>query len=156
MKWIKDKAFYKCSGLSYLNLPESLITIGTSAFEDSSVDSVYIPNSILEIRKKAFSGCDIPVVISAIENPFEISTDVFSKNTYYNATLYVPVGTMELYKNTKGWNSFNYIVERISSGIKDFTVDNKTSKYIYDINGRKLKNPQKGINIIGGKKILIK
>jgi hypothetical protein len=33
-------------------------------------------------------------------------------------------------------------------------LDKKVNAPIYDLNGRRLTEPQKGINIIGGKKIL--
>lgn len=42
-----------------------------------------------------------------------------------------------------------------SSGIQHVTIDNNSIN-VYDLNGRKLKEPSKGINILSGKKILIK
>ena len=51
-----------------------------------------------------------------IEKPFEIrgknSYDrAFSKNTFNNATLYVPKGTIDKYKATEGWKDFLFIEE---------------------------------------------
>jgi hypothetical protein len=71
---------------------------------------------VTSIGNGAFSGCDIPTVISLIENPFTIvgktsSGGVFSLNTYNNATLYVPKGTIDKYKATGGWKDFMYIEE---------------------------------------------
>ena len=64
----------------------------------------------------AFNGVDIPTVISLIENPFTIegraSDDkIFTYNTFVNATLYVPKGTIEKYKATGGWRDFVFIEE---------------------------------------------
>lgn len=42
------------------------------------------------------------------------------------------------------------------SGVQNITLDKSTNAPIYDMNGRKLKEPSKGINIIGGKKYLVK
>ena len=154
---IGDRAFYKCSGLpSSLKLPASMKSIGKNAFVGCSFDSVYIPKNITSIGSKAFGDCDIPEVVSLIENPFEITTDVFSTNTYYNATLYVPVGTKNKYKATKGWKQFYFIVEGTPSDIKNVTLDKETNIPIYDLTGRRLKKPNKGVNIISGKKIVIK
>ena len=45
----------------------------------------------------------------------------------------------------------------VPSSIKSITMDKKlTSSAIYDMNGRELTSIQKGINIIGGKKVLVK
>lgn len=72
-----------------------------------------IPNSVTYIGEYAFANCDIPEVISKIENPsdYNIKTNTFSNNTFYNATLYVPSGTIEKYKNKEGWKEFMYIEE---------------------------------------------
>ena len=59
---------------------------------------------------------DIPTVISLIENPFTITGKTsdyrtFSQNTFNNATLYVPKGTIDKYKATDGWKDFVFMEE---------------------------------------------
>ena len=81
----------------------------------TNLTSVTIPNSVTSIGNKAFSGCDIPKIISNIENPFEIDKTTFTDNTFYNATLYVPEETIGKYKATEGWNKFIFIEEGPSS-----------------------------------------
>jgi len=44
----------------------------------------------------------------------------------------------------------------IPEGIDDITTGNKTHKGIYNLQGQRLSTPQRGINIINGKKILMK
>ena len=44
----------------------------------------------------------------------------------------------------------------IGDGIKDIMIDKSIIEGVYDLMGRKLKAPQKGINIINGKKTLVK
>jgi len=115
---------------------------------------------VTSIGGSAFDGVDIPTVISLIENPFTIrgkTSDyrTFTQNTFYNATLYVPNGTIEKYKATDGWKDFLFIEEGTPTGITSVTSDKETlNAPIYDLNGRRLTEPQKGINIIGGKKVL--
>ena len=49
------------------------------------------------------------------------------------------------------------MVEVETSGIEGVALDSTFgANSMYDLNGRKLKEPQKGINIIGGKKVLLK
>ena len=133
-------AFSGCSGLTSIDIPNSVTSIGEEAFSGcSGLTSVTIPNSVTGIKKSAFAGCigmtsvtipnsvtsidiyafdeaDILAVTSQIENPFAITgktskSKTFSSNTFNNATLYVPKGTIDKYKATQGWKDFINIVE---------------------------------------------
>ena len=60
-------------------------------------------------------------VVSQIEEPFQIEgktklNRTFSKNTFYNSTLYVPTGTKEKYKSAEGWKDFTFIEEGTGNG----------------------------------------
>ena len=68
-------AFYNCSALTSVNIPNSITEIGGSAFEDcSSLTSVNIPNSVTTIKSEAFGFCsaltsvNIPNSVTTIEN----------------------------------------------------------------------------------------
>lgn len=70
-----------------------------------------IPNSVTSIGNYAFIDSDILSIISWSENPCSISIYTFSKNTINNATLYVPVGTIDKYRDTFRWRDFLFIEE---------------------------------------------
>ena len=159
---IGNWAFFGCSGLTSVTIPNSVTSIEDYAFQYcKGLTSVTIPKSVTSIGDEAFDGVDLTTVVSLIENPFVIvgkssSSRAFSENTFDNATLYVPKGTIDKYKATEGWKDFLNIEEGNPSGIK--VVENTQNKNatIYDLNGVRLSEPKKGINILNGKKVVVK
>ena len=88
------------------------------------------------IEYQAFDGADIPTVISLIENPFKIegkSSDyrTFSPNTFYNATLYVPKGTIDKYRATDGWKDFWFIEEGTPQQCEKPTISYLNGKLMF-------------------------
>ena len=102
---INNYAFYGCSDLNSVTIPNSVRLIGYNAFY-----------SITNISNNVFLECNIPEIITKIENPFDIDTSTFSNKTFSNATLYVPEGTIDKYKATEGWKKFTNIEEGNGSG----------------------------------------
>ena len=83
---IEENAFAGCTGLTHINLPPSLKTIGPSAFKNTGITQIQFPNSVYEIGASAFQGLPIvglslPPSITKIGNaafaeikaPFEIT-----------------------------------------------------------------------------------
>ena len=68
---IGDWAFLKCSGLTSISLPESVTSIGEGVFGECGLTSVYIPNSVTSIGERTFCGC---VSLSSISIPNSVTT----------------------------------------------------------------------------------
>ena len=78
-----------------------------------------IPNSVTAIGSKAFYCENLAEVVSMIDNPLAIggkSAGTFHLNTFNNATLYVPAGTIDKYREKEGWKDFAFIEEGTGSG----------------------------------------
>ena len=131
---ISNSAFFHCTSLASLTIPEGVTSIGEYAFSrltsintilesvfdigesafssPDSLTSVTIPNSVTSIGKSAFKGrSSLTTVYSLIENPFNISSDVF-EGISDAATLYVPKGTKDAYESNNDWTRyFSRIIE---------------------------------------------
>ena len=58
MEYIGDNAFYGCTNLKSINLPDTITYIGECVFRfDSSLDNVKLPNRIKTIKKMTFQSC---------------------------------------------------------------------------------------------------
>ncbi len=65
-------AFSYCSGLTSIEIPNSITSIGMSAFSDcSSLTSIEIPNSVTSIGYSAFSDCSS---LTSIEIPNSVTS----------------------------------------------------------------------------------
>ena len=79
------------------------------------------------------------------------SADGFSDKAYFNATLYVPIGSKERYANAPIWKNFWNIQEYDAiTGIQQINTDNKTPHAVrtYTLEGTCTDTPVRGINII--------
>ena len=175
---IGDKTFQGGNEVTSVTIPNTVTSIGQEAFMYLQITSIDIPNSVISIGDGAFMGCQyltsvtipekvtsigkgafyeinrLETVISYIKEPFEINK-VFTQESYQNATLYVPKGTIEKYKATNGWKDFKIIEEMGESGINHVEAQASDAPY-YDLNGVRLSQPRKGINIQNGQKVVIK
>lgn len=84
--------------------------------------------------------------------------EVFYSVPLENATLSVPRGTYEKYANTEVWKEFGNIIEYdfVETGIAAQAMGAKGDEKIFDLSGHKLSAPRKGVNIVNGKKVLVK
>lgn len=148
------------------NIPtveDIIIPDGVTSIEDyafiftTDINSLEIPNSVISIGKKALNFNSIKKVVSKIERPFEItgkstSDRTFTQNTFNNATLYVPKGTLEKYKETDGWKDFLFIEEESptiigSLEISDFQI--KSNDISLTISGLNVGTPISIYNAAG-------
>ena len=89
----------------------------------------------------------LQTVKSLIQDPTNVQVN-FHDIVYQNATLIVPNGTKYLYQSAEGWKKFSTIMEEGETAIGRITSSSPIESKRYSLDGRRLKSPQKGINII--------
>lgn len=115
---IGDFAFNFCTKLTAINLPEGATTIGNGAFSQcSGISTLTIPASVTSIGYEAFQYCTnlksitvnhtIPLYLESSRQDFE----GVNKNS---CKLYVPYGSVALYRLANQWKEFTNIIERPS------------------------------------------
>jgi len=146
---IEGNAFAKCAGLRAIILPTTIISLGEYAFAGcSSLQSMTIPSSITSIERALFIDCISLTSVSLPSTLTTISSEVFvncrklksiyaySTNPpsllyqmlFYNVnkstcTLYVPKGSLNLYRQAEQWNEFLSIIEMANTDVKFQSVE---------------------------------
>ena len=142
-----------------INIPSSVTSIGDFAFfANTRLTSVKIPENVTTIGDCAFKSCGLTDMYCYAEQLPEIGSSIFM-DTYHKATLHVPASSVDAYSNAEQWNEFPNIVALTDEemGVEDvmMQMDGKESA-IYDLNGRKVVQPTKGIYIQNGKKYVVR
>ena len=88
----------------------------------------------------------VPILTHPL-TPFGDPKDVNSSSTPNDIPVYVPVGSAEKYRKAWGWDYFTNFIETddFPTAIYDVTTEHSDSQSsIYDLNGRKVTDTQKG------------
>ena len=159
---IADRAFSKCSGLTSITIPNSVTSIGDYAFWNcSSLTSVIIGNGIQSISYSFASCTNLKDVYCYAESVPTTNSKAFLGSPVENATLHVPSSAVRKYLAAEPWKNFNKIKALTDddpkpTSIEKIIIKENNNDIFYDLNGRRIENPAKGIYIRNGKKIVVK
>ena len=117
VKTIGTCSFLGLNKITSVEIPNSVESIASYAFYScTNLASVTFSENLKTIDNDAFQSCTALMEIhSLVETPFTTGSHVFFKNTYKNATLYVPIGTKSAYESTEVWSNFENIVEETNT-----------------------------------------
>ncbi len=181
VKNIGNSAFYKCSSLERVTIGSGIENVGSNVFRlcnnikkvevdcaevgtwfntTSSIQEVVLGRNVRSISRRAFYNARNTVLTSVTSLiPAEVLFEVEDLVKDYNiCTLYVQTGTKEAYEATADWKEFANIVEMDLTGVEEVKdkADENGVEIVYDLSGRRVDTPSKGIYIVNGKKTLIK
>lgn len=174
VKCIGHTAFEQCKSLKKIDLPNGLETIEREAFYHcDSLEQIIFPATlkllgqescsyIPELKRIYCMASEPPVCEESTLNPGNTPFGKYNSDFYLSTPndipIYVPIGTAEKYRKAWGWDYFTNFIEtdNFPTAIHKVTIEPSDSESrIYDLSGRKVKNPQKGhVYIKNGKKII--
>ena len=115
----------------------------------SSLTNVSLPSGINSLGEYCFLGCKgLASIYMYAEKLPTMGNMVFENCDADNCILYVPKGTIDMYRQSD-FGFFKNIVELDATGINNPAAStNLKEVYRYTTNGRRLPTPTKGINVI--------
>lgn len=145
-------------------IPNDVTSIDAGAFSACvNMTSITIPNSITKIGDYAFEYCyNLKEIYCYAEEVPDINSnafyniDCFDANIKSKIVLVVPDNAVERYRAHPVWGQFVIETPTGISEIKNDTLKNIGHTPIFNSSGQRLSKMQKGINIIGSKKVLVK
>ena len=115
IKYLAGNSFKDCTNLTEVTLPEGIINFYYRAFIGcSKLASIVIPSTVEYLGDDCFNGCEaLKAVTVQVADPtvIELGEDVFFGVDLSGATLYVPYGSADLYREAPVWQDFGTIEE---------------------------------------------
>lgn len=101
------------SAVKTINIPSGVTQLLDGCFLGSSLDSIYIPNTITRIGDDALNAPHLRIVKMGIANlsALSYSTICFGSLDMSSTDLYVPNGSINVYKEYYPWSKFRSITE---------------------------------------------
>lgn len=147
---IGDFAFNFLDGTDYLAFGNGLRVVGDAPFEYSYINRIYF-------------GChEIPT------GSYEETYDQYDWKDYENVTLYVPRDAVDKFQKHRVWGmakevlpiedtEFAYLADSELDAVDEVETSSTAMPHsIYSPTGVKLNKPIKGLNIVDGKKVMVK
>ena len=165
------EALAKTTGMKTFNSAESnasLKTIGEHAFHSSrDLACLAFSSRLTEVEKAAFQCAPIADIYLYSTNVPPMDYSTFDESTLASAMLHVPTGRTTTYKSSATWGRFANINDDGVTDIENlqmvndewsaqpWSLDTSRNGKCYDLSGRRVTNPTKGIYIVNGKKMNI-
>lgn len=110
------------------------IPCGVTSIEDNAIEkvtnlkSLAIPNTVEYFGNSCFNETNLETINYRTSNPVTVTTNALNASLKAGAVLQVPVGSINVFRNSDSWKDFDNIVERYDVYQND--------EFVYDWNSR--------------------
>ena len=158
---IADNAFKNNQDITSLTIPEGITTIGDNAFNGcTGLIVINIGKDVQTIGDRAFanigtaagvrtrSEASMIIVNCYTESVPQTASNAFENTPIETGTLFVEDNLKDAFKSTSPWSRFGNIIGfKEAAGINSITIGTEDT-WIFDMQGNRLDNTRKGVNII--------
>lgn len=135
---IGDNAFNGCIGLIVINIGKDVKTIGNKAFANVGTTSA----------TRTRSEESMLIVNCYTESIPYTASDAFDNTPIETGMLYIVDNLKDAYKSTSPWSKFGKIIGFDESTGINAIMNDSGNALIFDMQGNRLDNVRKGVNII--------
>lgn len=154
---ILSSAFYGVIHLKSLVVSEGVTHIFSHAIRAmGNLETIDLPSTIVALGAASFFNCrNLKTIICRATEVPSFDGYGMDASTYDNTIVYVPGESLEAYKAHSGWGKFNNGGARDNiktldqlTGVDNIASEDAVEVARYDMLGRQLAQPVKGVNII--------
>lgn len=147
--------FSNCKNLNSIRLSEHLEEIPAYTFEQcEKLRHLDIPENVNALGAGLFRGSPIKTLVIRGTFPAELRDDTFYA-MHEDAVIYVKKSEIEKFQKAFSGTVLP-LEEYVANDIKNPYINAADTPRFYDLTGRPLSAPTKGINILNGKKVMVK
>ncbi len=149
-------AFSNCKNLYSIRISENIEHIQAYTFERcENLHYLDIPENVSSFEEGVFRWSPIKTLIIRGTFPEELRRDTFYAMDEERTVIYVRKSEIEKFKKVFSGTVLP-LEEYVASDIKSPGVSNSNTSHFYDLTGRPVAAPAKGIYIKDGKKVMVK
>lgn len=136
-------SFNTNSTLTRITIPDKVESIGSNAFcRNTALTELVLGKEVQTIGGNTFNNCNsLTSIVCRNPNPPTITSTTFTSSQRRNATLLVPMGSLEAYQSAEYWKDFGYISEQLppyvtftTDGVQTFTLSSAVETWEYSVN----------------------
>ncbi|MBR1711851.1 MAG: M6 family metalloprotease domain-containing protein [Alloprevotella sp.] len=147
--------YYPAARTGAYTVPVGVSRIGAHAFDGASVAEITLSDSLLTVGERSLDAPGLRTLTARTAVPAAASGDPFPSVDKALCTLNVPAGAESAYRSAAFWQQF-YGIDAISLPTAGDTAAGLRGAPVYDLQGRRVARPGRGLYVVGGRKVLVK